>query len=119
MLIEKETLNIEEFKNFFNKMSWNKVPRKLGKNHKDFFYIGTYEDDNLIVKASIRPSLRMQIFETFKNRTLEGTIPPQDYKGRTCDWGGSLTIKVDENFLNKVKEISKELPPIKMQTLNW
>lgn len=119
MLIENEQLNVAKFKEFFNKLSWTRVPRKLGVNHTDYFFIGTYEDDEIIVKASIRPSLRMQVFESFKNRTLEGEIPPEGYKGRLCEWGSSLTVKVDESFFAKVKAVSSELQPVKMQKLEW
>jgi len=119
MLIEKEQLNVQEFKEFFPKLSWTRVPRKLGLNHKDYFYIGLYEDEKVIVKASIRPSLRMQVFESFKGRTLEGAVPPEGYKGRLCEWGGSVIVKVDEKFFEKVKEVSKEFTPTKTQMVSW
>lgn len=119
MLIENEQLNILNFKEFFPKLTWTRIPRKLGVNHRDFFYIGSYEDDKIIVKASIRPSLRMQVFETFKNRTVDGEIPPPGHKGKLCDWGGSVTVKVDENFFSKIKEVSVEMSLPKIQTLSW
>lgn len=119
MLIEKEQLNIEEFKKFFNKMEWIRYPRKLGVNHVDYFYVGIYEDSGIIVKASIRPSLRMQLFESFKGRTLDGEIPAPDYKGKTCEWGSSVTVNVDGSFFEKVKSVSKEPTPTKTQTLSW
>lgn len=119
MLIENEQLNIVEFKLMFDKLSWIRVPRKLGPNHKDFFYIASYEDDKIIVKASVRPSLRMQIFESFKNRTLEGEIPTETYKGKLCEWGSSVIVKIDEHFLNRVKEVSKDLLPTKTQIVSW
>ena len=119
MLIENNELNVEEFKAFFNNITWYRVPRKLNNDHSEYYYIGSYEDDNIIVKASVRPSLRMQIFETFKNRTLDGEIPPPDYKGRLCEWGASTTVQLTESVLNKILSVCQDLPVKKTQTMTW
>lgn len=120
MLIVDGKLNIAEFKNQFQSFEWLKLPRKLGPNHTEYFYSTKYEDSSRIVKATIRPSLWMSVSESFKNRKpMDGSIPEEGYKGPVVEWGYYTEINIDENFLNKIKEIAKSPEEREKQTLTW
>lgn len=120
MLIEDNILNTKEFKKFFKELDWVRVPRTLTQDHTDYFYVGVYEDSDISIKAIIRPSMYMQLFETFKNRTIDGKKPGQiSNKTKLVDWGASVEVLVDESFMKKVKSVAKEKEPEKRQTLSW
>lgn len=120
MLIEDSTLNIKEFKTFFNRLDWVRVPRTLTQDHADYFYVGTYEDKDLRVKATIRPSLHMQLFETSKNLTLDGKKPKiTNDRTKLVDWSSSVEVKVDDSFIEKVKSVAKEQELNPPQTITW
>ena len=119
MLIENQQLNIEEFKSIFNDLSWYKLPRKLNQDHSEFFYIGKLDTPEKIIKITVRPSMCMQVEETFKNMTLEGLTPPANYKGRLCEWGTTVEVRIDNLLLDKVKEVSQEYEKRKTQFVSW
>jgi len=120
MLIVDGNLNVEAFKEFFNKLNWVKTPRKLSQDHIDYFYIGSYEDDKKVIKVSVRPSKRMQISESFKNRTVDGEIPnPKASKRGLVNWGSTVTVVVDDKFIQAVKDVSEFRSSEKIQKLSW
>lgn len=120
MLIENNKLNIEEFKAFFDSINWKRVPRNLGQDHSEYFYIGSYEDDDKIVQVTIRPSKIMAVSETFKRRMIsDGSIPPEGFKGQVVNWGSSVEVRVDDKFLEAVVKAAKPLPPRENQVLTW
>lgn len=119
MLIKDNKLDIEEFKTFFDKLKWLKLPRKLGQNHTEHFYVGKYEDDERIIKITLRPSLRMQVSESFKNYTLRGELAPKDYKQETCNWGATIEVIASKSMAEKILEVCEELPEKTKQVLEW
>lgn len=120
MLIEDNKLNIKKFKEFFPKLEWVRVPRTLTHDHTDYFYIGTYEDKDLKVSATIRPSMFMQLYETQKNMTQEGKKPTTASKSlRLVNWSSSVEVKVDDSFVSKVKSVAKEQPVNKNEIVSW
>jgi len=120
MLIEGSTLNTKEFKKFFKRLDWVRVPRTLTQDHTDYFYIGTYEDKDSKVQATIRPSKYMQLFETTKNLTLDGKIPAKITSStKLCSWSKSIEVKVDDSFMTKVKSVAKEPEQDEKQIISW
>lgn len=118
MLIEDNKLNIKQFKDFFNSLDWVRVPRTLTQDHTDYFYIGTYEDEEKKVSISIRPSLYMKVVETIKNLTPEGKKPTSD-NVRLVNWSSSVEVQVDESLMNKVKSVAKEKKQEENQIVSW
>lgn len=119
MLIKDGTLNQKKFKTFFKKLTWKKFPRDLSNVRNEFFYIGTYEDDKTIVKATIRPSNVMKLEETFKGLDVNGEQPPQGYRGRTYEFGSTIEISVPDSFVKDVIANLQAPIDIKTQSLNW
>lgn len=120
MLIENNALNIVEFKKLFSNITWTKLPRKLNVNHSDFFYTGVYETPDTVVKITVRPSMNMAISETFKNRMpMDGSIPPDNYRGVLVEWGSTVEIKVDEKFIANVDAVAEKLVSKPTQSLEW
>jgi hypothetical protein len=120
MLIEDNNLNIKAFKDFFSKLDWVRVPRTLTQDHVDYFYIGSYEDEELKVSINIRPTYYMQVFETFKNRTLDGKKPTSiSSKSKLVNWSSSVEVKVDDSFMDKVKSVAKDKPIQTSQIVTW
>lgn len=120
MLITNNTLDITAFKQFFPSITWTKLPRVLGTDHKEFFYMGLYEDEEKRVNITIRPSKIMAISETFKKRLpQDGGVPAEGYKGILVEWGGSTEIRIDDKFLVEVEAKAGALAPRTKQTLDW
>ena len=108
MLIKDGNLDFKEFKKFFMKLEWKKVPRKLGPDHSQFFYVAKYEDEEKIIKVTIRPSNVMQLSESFKNRVINtGKAPPKGYKGALADFGTTVEVRVDQSVITKLEKIAK------------
>lgn len=123
MLIENGKLNITEFKAIFNDIAWTRLPRKLGPNHTEYFYVGSLENESLKIQVTIRPSLVMAISETFKNRVMtDGSIPLEGYRGPLVDWGSSLEMRVDQKFLDEVAakaSVKSEHASSTLTSLEW
>jgi hypothetical protein len=120
MLIEDGKLNIEDFKKLFSSITWTKLPRNLGVNHKEYFYSGKYENPEMVVSVTIRPSMNMAISESFKNRMpMDGSIPPDGYRGPLVNWGSSVELMVDENFIKEVDNVAGQLMNKTIQKLEW
>jgi len=121
MLIKNGNLDFEELKSFFKELEWKKVPRKLGPDHLDFFYVGYYESDEKIVEIKVRPSLRMQVTESFKNRiATTGKEPPKEYKGILANFGSTIEVVIDKSVIEKLKKLAKpkDKPIIKKFSLD-
>lgn len=121
MLIEDGKLNIKELKSQVTSIKWTKVPRELGPRHKQFFYVGSYEDEDKIIDISIRPSMWMQVKESFKNRDVvtgkKVTKPKSNQKYVT--FGSSTQVRVNESFVEKIKELAQEMEQREIQTISW
>lgn len=120
MLIDDQKLNMKQFKEDFEVIAWKRVPRKLGPDHADFWYVGHFEDDERIIKVKISPSKRMAISESFKGMTIHGKVPPENYKGQLCDWGYSVEVIINDNILDRIKSASADMtnePTI--DTVSW
>jgi len=119
MLIVKQKLNFSAFKRFYKKMAWIKTSRKLSDTKVDDFYIGRYEDKEMDIKVSIRPSMRMAVSESFKNMTPTGEKPAKDYKGKLCEFGTTIEVIIDDKFLDKIaKEVKSDLTG-ETQRISW
>lgn len=107
MLIENNKLNIQEFKETFSSISWTRLPRQLGPNHTEYFYSGLLETEDKRIQVTIRPSGVMALSETFKNRTpMNGSSPQPGYTGPLVDWGASVEVRVDKNFIDEVEAVA-------------
>lgn len=121
MIINDNKLDVKEFKEIFESISWIKLPRNLGKNHSEFFYSGKYETDDKKISITLRPSMVMAISETFKNRhPSDGSIPTESYRGPLVEWGGTIEVLMDAKFLKAVEKLAKPLMPREeTQTISW
>lgn len=118
-LIQNSKLNIKAFKEFFPNLDWIKAPRSLTSKHVDYFYIGKYEDEYKKVKIVIRPSGRMAITESLKNRDINTGEIPKKNSAKVGDWGTYLEVIIDEKVLEKVREAAKTKPKMEKQTITW
>lgn len=118
MLITDGNLNIQLFKELVPTLTWKIYPRQIG-TCTQHFYITKYEDEEKIIEVSIRPSLRAQIIETFKNRTPTGNIPPSNYNGPLVEYGSSVEIIIDNKFLDKIKSLAKVEDSKNTQVISW
>lgn len=119
MLIEENKLNIDYFKLIFDSIIWKKKIRVLSENRKEVFYIGKFENEDKVIKITIRPSMRMQVSESFKNRTLEGKVPPKDFKGQLCEFGSTIEVIVDKSVVDQISQKSKNYETEKPQVISW
>jgi hypothetical protein len=119
MLIADGKLNVETFKSLFEKLSWIQAPRVLGVNHREFFYFCRYEEDDWFLIIKVRPSKWMQVSETFRGRTIQGNVPPENHNGPTVDWGSTVEVKIDQALFDKIKEVSVAKPEREVQTVKW
>ena len=118
MLIEDGKLNITEFKARYKEFDWVRVPRKLGPDHKDFFYITSFEDEDWKIQIKTRPSMRMSISESYKHCDIRGKKVSREYTKEKYDFGTSIEITITDSTLEEIKKIAKELPPIQSQELD-
>jgi hypothetical protein len=118
-LITNSKLDINNFKKTFKDLVWTKLPRKLGKDHQDFFYIAEYSDEEKYVKIVVKPHLEMCITESYKNYTIDGKPAPENYKGARCDWGHYTEVRIDNKLLDKIKKIAKNKKDKETQTITW
>lgn len=119
LLIEDGQLNFQQFKKIHKRLEWKKVPRELNQKVKDYFYIGTYEDENILVKVSIRPTKYMKVEETFKGRKLDGSVPNKIFKGQTCNWGSTVEVLIDDSVLDEIKKLAKTPKGDATQKVTW
>jgi hypothetical protein len=119
MLIKDKQLDINEFKRFYRQITWQKLPRQLNENHTDYFYIGQYEDEDRIIKITLRPNNSMQVSESFKGYSKDGHKLPSHKKHEGVNWGTTVQLRIDEKAFEKIKEIAKEKPKINTQFLTW
>jgi len=117
MLIEDGKLNTQEFKKRYKSFDWIRVPRQLGTDHKEFFYIASYEDQDWKISIKTRPSMRMSVSETYKHCDIKGN--KIDHNSTTkYEFGTSIELVITQNTLEQIKEVAKELPPISSQELD-
>ena len=123
MIIENDKINVEELKKLVPQMNWIYAPRVLSIKHTDHFYIGNFENDNKKVSITIRPSMRMEVKETYKNRvhnTGELPDPKKKYKlGELTDFGYYAQAVVETSFLDKVKELAVANKGKDTQKIGW
>jgi len=119
MLIEKQRLNEQAFKDFFSKLNWKRYPRQLSAKVKEYFYLGTYEDESVIIKVKVRPTLRMEINESFKGFDRDGQKVRKGYKGKTYSFGTTVEVLVDKKFMNKIKSVAKTPKDMGIQRFSW
>ena len=112
-------LDLVVFKEMVNELPWYKKIRKLGSVEQTFF-IATLETDEKIIHISIRPSKRMQISESFKNRDTEGRAIPEGRQVReVVNFGATVEILVDDSLINKINSIAKDYVKPKQQVISW
>jgi hypothetical protein len=121
---ENKELNISEFKKAIKSLRWEKHERKLGIS-VETWYIGLYEDDKKIIQVSIRPTKRMQVSETFKLRKPNGTAPSEKElnnptaRNKLVDYGCTAQVKVDDSFVQMIKNIAVKPKKKQIQELSW
>jgi len=120
MLIKNGNLDIKEFKDFFDKIEWIKAPRNLSTKIKEFFYLATYEDDNKVIKISIRPSMRMKISESFKNKLVDGSDPKnKEDKNAKYEFGTTIEVLIDNELLDRIKKKAQPPKENSIQKVIW
>jgi hypothetical protein len=113
ILIENNMLDVQVFKELMPTLKWIKYPRKLGLNHKEFFFSASLEDDQVSIRVMLRPSGWLQVSESFKNRMPNnGSIPVEGYKGHLVDWGSTVEVKASDTLMLAIEKLSKA-PEIK------
>lgn len=124
MLIDWETtiLNEEELKNLLPKINWIKKIRKVG-SIEETWYRGDLEDNDRKIKLVIRPSMRMQVIETYKDRLMNGVAPKKGQKPSKAtpfvDYGCSCQVLVSEEFVNKIDQLAKDFKRKPLQKISW
>lgn len=124
MLIDWETteLNIKAFKKVIPTLKWVKKPRKIG-DIEEMWYRGDYEDDTKIIQVVVRPSMRMQVTETYKNRLKNGTAPKEGQKPSATtpfmNFGCTSQVLVDEDFVKHIDSIAKPFQKKQVQKISW
>ena len=111
LFVSDTKLSSQGLKEHFDDIDWRRVPRKLGPNHKEFFYIGTYNDDERKIKLTLRPSGRVQIMESL----LEILKDRSSY----VNHGITVEVLISDEIRNKIKEASKEPDKHKIDTISW
>ena len=119
MLIIDQQLNLEEFKGFYKQMNWKVMHRKLSDTISDTFYVGIYKDKKRNIKVTIRPSMVMMISESTKGLTEKGKKPWFGYKGELFDFGTTIEVKIDDQFLNRIKEEASTDDGEQIQQVAW
>lgn len=118
MLIEDGKLNTQEFKARYSQFDWIRVPRQLGVDHKDFFYVASFEDEDWKISIKTRPSMYMSISESYKHCDVRGNRVDKEYNKEKYEFGTSIEVKITDNTLEEIKKIAKELSPTKTQELD-
>ena len=117
MLIEDGKLNTQEFKLRYQSFDWIRVPRQLGPDHKEYFYIANYEDEDWKISIKTRPSMRMSVSESYKHCDVKGNkVDPATTT--KYEFGTSIEVVITENTLEQIRKVAKELPPIGSQELD-
>jgi hypothetical protein len=107
MLIEDGKLNLDEFKARFDEFTWIKVPRQLGPNHTDFFFVCKHEDEDWIIEIKTRPSKRMKVSESYKHCDIKGNIVPKETKEKFV-FGTTVEVVISDSVLDKISQVAKE-----------
>ena len=119
MLISDGKLNVQNLKSFFPNLKWTKVPRQLSAKCKEHFYIGVYEDSEVVIRASVRPTRFMQISESFKNRDKNGGKLPDSHTGPSFVFGSTVEVKVPEKFIQFLEEHSSAEQQATLAEIEW
>lgn len=115
MLIKDNKFNLDHFKEIYKTLNWQKAPRKLGPDHSEFFYVGTFENDEKRINIQIRPSMRMKVMESFKGFDKNG----KKIKDGQFNFGTTVEILIDEDFAKKIKEIASVKTEDGIQKVVW
>lgn len=115
MLIKDNKLDVEEFKSIFNTLTWIKAPRHLSPKVTEYFYIGTYEDADKIIKIKLRPSKRLQITESTKGHDKYGN----KISNGGHEFGQTIEVLAENSLIEKIHQAAKPLEPKTKQVVNW
>lgn len=110
---EPGVLNAQAFKEYFSKMSWIFVPRVLSEKFKDYYYVGEYKDNDRKIFVKVRPTKQANITES-----LIDAVPSSSGRG-AADYGSYCQVRVEDSFLDKIKEVAQEQPRNKKQSISW
>ena len=111
---EPGQLDTSALKSLFYDLEWIYVPRQLSEKFKDFYYVGKYEDNDRIIFVKVRPTKQANITES-----LIDAVPAGGSGGKAANYGSYCCVKVENSFLDKIKEVAKEQPRIDKQSLSW
>jgi hypothetical protein len=117
LIDSKNKLRVKKFKEFFREMNWVLAKRKLGIATTQEFLVGSYEDDEKAIHATIRPSKRMQVKEFLKNVDDFGQKNTDERKN-SMNFGRSAHVVVGDNLIKEIKKISKKIKKTKTQTID-
>ena len=110
---EPGKLNGPAFKDMFHKMKWIFVPRVLSEKFKDYYYVGQYKDSDREIFVKVRPTKQANITES-----LIDAVPSASGRG-AADYGSYCQVRVEDSFLDKIKEVAKEQPRNEKQSISW
>lgn len=119
MIIKDNKFNIKYFKKFYKEIKWRKIERTLSKTKKEIFYVGKYNDDSSRIKIKIRPSMIMQISESYNGYDKNGNKLPKDHNGNSYFFGNTIEVKIDDQFLSKIEEISEVNNEPTIEKVSW
>jgi len=119
MLVKEDKLNLEEFKKIYKDLEWLRVPRTLGVDHSEYFYVGKKYSDDHRINVQVRPTMRMKVAESFKKYDRNGKeVDPK--RAKEVFWFGStVEVVIDNSVLDKIKEIAVEKKEDLKQKVSW
>ena len=119
MLIINNALDIKAFKESLEDITWTRYERKLSENRKDIFIVGKLDKTDESLKVTIRPSNVMSVTEVYRRYSLDGRKVDDKYEGKTCDWGASVEVRIDDSLRQKIESICTERIASKQQVISW
>lgn len=109
----------EAFKAIIGDLKWKKAPRTGGIG-SGVFYLGRLETEEKIIEVKVRPDMEMSVQETFKRCDINGIPVDKSYTKRTCQSGGSIEVRISQEFLDKLLEqITLEDNHKKREIMEW
>ena len=118
-LINEDKLNTELFKTIYSDLIWQRLPRQLGPNHQQYFYVGEYDDGIKTIRVQIRPSMWMKVTESYKKYDKNGKEIDNKYTGQIYSFGKTVEVLIDDNVLDKIKKLAIPQNKNDIQRISW
>jgi len=119
MLISEGKLDFNKFKETYKSLKWVRVPRQLGPNHSDFFYVGSLKDKSHTINIQVRPSMRMKVSESFKKYDRNGKELETKNEESLFWFGSTVEVIIDDTVLDKIKKVATHKLDNDKQKVSW